>query len=117
MTELLYFMIWAGIIFLMIRFGCGAHVMGHGRGKAKHDERGPEGQAIEGLHWTLPADDMDPVYGNTVRTETAKPSVHDGHVYYFCSRDCRERFKAVPEQYIAFDDTKLPPTQPENEHA
>lgn len=60
---------------------------------------------------------MDPVCGKTVSTETAKPSVHDGHVYYFCSRDCRERFEAAPEQYLAIDDAKRPPTQPENEHA
>lgn len=85
MNELAYFMFWAGILFLMMRFGCGAHVMGHGRGK-------------------------------TVSTETAKPSVHDGHVYYFCSRDCRERFEAAPEQYLAGDDAKHPHAQPENEH-
>ena len=117
MKELMYFMIWAGIIFLMMRFGCGAHVMGHGQGKTQHGEGEPEGQATEGLRWTPPDDDLDPVCGKTVRTETAKPSVHDGHVYYFCSRDCRERFEAAPEQYLAVDDTRRPPPRPENEHA
>jgi len=41
MSELVYFMLWAGIIFLMIRFGCGAHEMGHSRGKTKHGEGHP----------------------------------------------------------------------------
>ena len=36
MSALSYFLIWAVIIFLMMRFGCGAHVMGHGHGKIKH---------------------------------------------------------------------------------
>ncbi|KGE78575.1 MULTISPECIES: YHS domain-containing protein [Halomonas] len=117
MNELIYFMLWAGIIFLMMRFGCGAHVMGHGRGKAKHDEGAPERQATtESLRWTPPAEDVDPVCGKTVDTAGAKPSVHDGHVYYFCSRDCRERFEAAPEHYLAAE-AKSPPAQPENEHA
>lgn len=117
MNELVYFMLWAGIIFLMMRFGCGAHMMGHGRGKAKHGEGESEEQTAEKLRWTPPADDVDPVCGKTVTTETAKPSVHDGHVYYFCSRDCRERFEAAPTQYLAADDAKRLPTLPENEHA
>ena len=117
MNELVYFMLWAGIIFLMMRFGCGAHMMGHKHGKPTHDEKTAERQDTEHLRWTPPADDVDPVCGKTVSTETAKPSVHDGHVYYFYSRDCRERFEAAPEQYLAIDDAKRPPTQPENEHA
>ena len=42
MEALLYFALWAGFIFLMMRFGCGAHIMGHGHGdgrtraKSKH---------------------------------------------------------------------------------
>jgi YHS domain-containing protein len=117
MNELAYFMLWAGIIFLMMRFGCGAHVMGHGHGKAKHGEGAPKGQATDGLRWIPPADDLDPVCGKTVDTEKAKSSVHDGHVYYFCSRDCRERFEVAPEQYLSGDDAKHPSTQSENEHA
>ncbi len=32
MNSLIYFLIWGGLFFLMMRFGCGAHVMGHGHG-------------------------------------------------------------------------------------
>lgn len=30
MEALVYFVVWGALIFLMMRFGCGAHVMGHG---------------------------------------------------------------------------------------
>lgn len=101
MNALFYFLIWAVIIFLMMRFGCGSHVMGHGHGKTGHgdgdqDERGD----AEGLRWIPPAKDVDPVCGKTVSTDKAKPSVYDGGVYYFCSRECREIFEAAPELYV-----------------
>ncbi len=32
MESLIYFLLFAGAFFLMMRFGCGAHVMGHGHG-------------------------------------------------------------------------------------
>ena len=35
-----------------------------------------------------------------MHTSNAKPSVHDGAVYYFCSRECRERFEAAPHLYL-----------------
>ena len=37
MEALLYFVFWAGLVFLMMRLGCGAHVMGHGHGHGKAD--------------------------------------------------------------------------------
>ena len=43
---------------------------------------------------------MDPVCGALVRTDRAKPSLHDGRIYYFCSRDCREIFEAAPDLYL-----------------
>ena len=38
MSSIVYFLLWAGLIFLMMRFGCGAHVMGH-RGHGGHQHR------------------------------------------------------------------------------
>jgi hypothetical protein len=32
MMSLLYFLLWAGLFLVFMRFGCGAHVMGHGHG-------------------------------------------------------------------------------------
>lgn len=94
MNALVYFAIWAVLIYLMMRFGCGAHVMGHGHGRSRRDGTA---DSDRGLRWVPPETDNDPVCGKTVRTETAKSSVHDGTVYYFCSRECREVFEAAPE--------------------
>lgn len=112
MDALLYFLFWAGLIFVMMRFGCGAHVMGHrGRGKpAKGAEAGGEAE----LRWIPPERDTDPVCGRTVKTDEARPSVHDGNVYYFCSRECRDAFEAAPGAYVVDPDAALP--QKENSH-
>lgn len=94
MSELIWFAIWAVVIVLMMRYGCGAHVMGHSHKK----EEGPNNG--NGARWEAPETDTDPVCSKTVKTADAKPSVFDGHVYYFCSRECREVFEAAPETYL-----------------
>jgi YHS domain-containing protein len=81
METLLYFLIWAALIAVMLRYGCGAHIMGHG-------------------HRTQKAEAVDPVCGMTVPTATAKSSMYDGRAYYFCSQDCREKFEASPKSYL-----------------
>lgn len=100
METLLYFALWGGAIFLLMRLGCGAHVMGHGQGRAREEGRddSSEGAATD-LRWVAPRKDTDPVCGKTVATANAKPSVYDGYVYYFCSRECREVFEAAPDIY------------------
>lgn len=114
MEAIFYFLFWALILFVMMRFGCGAHVMGHG--KAKPDRADGSGKAAaESLQWVPPASDVDPVCGKSVKTDSAKPSVHAGSVYYFCSRECREIFEAAPGQYVG-PDTKDPNPQLESSH-
>jgi YHS domain-containing protein len=105
MEALLYFAIWAGIIFLMMRFGCGAHIMGHGQGKEPAQDKPGQAGNPE-VRWVPPKKDSDPVCGKTVATETAKPSVYAGNVYYFCSRECREVFEAAPDLYAGDGDDK-----------
>ena len=99
MDALLYFALWAGLVFLLMRFGCGAHVMGH-----RHSERSATSTSSDGPsdvpHWIPPKIDIDPVCGRTIDTATAKSSVHDGWVYYFCSAECRARFEVDPETYL-----------------
>jgi YHS domain-containing protein len=83
----------------MMRFGCGAHVMGHGHGKhASGSPQGPGNGA--GPRWIPPASAIDPVCGMTVAPDKAKSSVHNGEVYYFCSPDCREKFEASPADFL-----------------
>ena len=99
MEALLYFALWAGLFFLMMRYGCGAHVMGHGHHRHGSRRTGGNGGPPQ-LRWVPPPSDVDPVCGMKVVTAGAKSSVHDGSVYYFCSRYCREIFEAAPTQYI-----------------
>ena len=101
MSTLLYFLIWAALFFLMMRFGCGAHIMGHGSGDEQSDgAQSSDRSGMDQLRWVPPTKDTDPVCGKIINTDGAKSSVHDGTVYYFCSRDCREIFEAAPNEYL-----------------
>ena len=103
--ALIYYALWAGLIVLMMRLGCGAHVMGHGHAHGHADSKS---ERRTDLRWVPPTQDVDPVCGKTVATDKAKPSVFDGYVYYFCSRECREVFEAAPELYVGgVDMTRL----------
>ena len=114
MDTLLSVLIWGGLFFLMMRFGCGSHMFKRGHG-AGGDEaasaQGPGGGCGSGggkrlekaaeaerLTWVAPEKNTGPVCGKTVYTNAARPSLHDGLVYYFCSRECREAFEVLPEQ-------------------
>ena len=100
MEALLYFVFWAGLMFLMMRLGCGKHVMGQGH---SHDSASNGVEHRADLRWVPPEQDVDPVCSKTVATDQAKPSVFDGCVYYFCSRECREAFEAAPDLYVRGD--------------
>jgi YHS domain-containing protein len=101
MQTLGYFLIWGAFIFFMMRFGCGAHVMGHGH--SHHHDNGNPGTlpSVGVVGWTPPAKDIDPVCGMTIDTAGSKSTVLDGHVYHFCSQDCREKFEASPKSYTS----------------
>ncbi len=90
--TVLYFVVWGLIIFAVMRFGCGAHVMGHG-----HHHRGSNG----GRGWNPPKTDTDLVCGMAVDPKVSKSSIYDAHAYYFCSQDCRQKFEDSPARYIA----------------
>src|SRR5579859_5057304 len=98
MNALLYFALWAGFIFLMMRFGCGSHIMGHGH--ANHEGYGHSSAEDGGTaRWAPPETDVDPVCRMSVRTDASKSSVYRGTVYYFCSAEHRDAFEAEPERY------------------
>jgi YHS domain-containing protein len=43
---------------------------------------------------------LDPVCGMDVFPATAAATVtHDGHTFYFCSKECADRFRADPGRY------------------
>lgn len=114
MDVLITFALWAGLAFVVMRFGSGAHAMvRRAQRNATAARGGIGGHQTPG--WTTPEWDIDPVCSERVRTINAKPSVHDGQVYHFCSRDCREIFEAAPELYLG----GVEPRQhgPEHSHA
>lgn len=92
--SVLYFLIWAGMFALMMRFGCGAHVMGHGR------HRHGEGDgATAGTSGEEKTELSDPVCGMRVSATSAKSAFYQGRPYYFCSSDCRDKFEREPDRY------------------
>lgn len=103
METLLTIAVWGGLFFLMMRFGCGSHLMGGGHKKGQA-QTPPEKIETPALRWVPAEKDVDPVCKKTIATSTAKTSVYDGKVYSFCSRDCREVFEVAPELYVEAGD-------------
>lgn len=83
MEGLLSLLIFAGLFFVMMRFGCGAHMM-HGHGKQKENKE----------------KQIDPVCSMEVDVDQGYGKMHDGNLYRFCSRDCLDKFETDPEQYV-----------------
>ena len=70
LENVLYFLVFAGLFFLMMRFGCGAHIMGHAH---QHGGARPDGHGDDAnLRWVPPGQAVDPVCGMTVQTAGAK---------------------------------------------
>lgn len=105
--SLLYFLLLAGAFFLLMRFGRGAHVAGHGHAVRHGGETPGAGP---------PASAIDPVCRTTVMTGEAKTSVHQGVIYYFCSSSCRESFEAGPASYLGKRYAASAPHQEEHHH-
>lgn len=117
MESVLSVLVWGGLFFLMMRFGCGSHMSGHGAkhktesgvgGQGGHCGTGrtkpaPDSAPSQQLRWEAPEADKDPVCGEIVSPVKARSSVHDGQVYYFCSRECREAFETLPEHYVGLE--------------
>lgn len=89
----------AGGFFLMTRMGgmgggcCGmGHSMSQSRDNGGSSPPGPE--AGSGTAF-------DPVSGKLVPSTGAISSVHQGHAYYFESRENRDTFESDPKKYLA----------------
>ena len=81
-------LLWGVLFFVMMRFGCGAHMAGghgHHGGNVMPDEQ---------------KESKDPVCGMAVEpAKAAGASVHAGRTHYFCSTSCRDKFEKEPEKY------------------
>jgi YHS domain-containing protein len=86
LTSLLLF---AVLFFVMMRFGCGAH-MTHGHGGHEHGHGKDAGGA----------GDTDPVCGMKVAPDSGYSKAHAGTRHVFCSKACLDKFDADPERYL-----------------
>ena len=97
MEGLFSLLLFAGLFYLMMRFGCGAH-MAHGQGgHGGHDKREEAGH---GQHAPT-ARSIDPVCGMEVAPDKGYTKMYGGREYRLCSRACLDKFEAVPQQYAA----------------
>ena len=90
MESIFGLLLFAGFFYLMMRFGCGAHMVhghgGHGNYRS-HDDGAPTS--------------TDPVCGMPVAADTGYSEVQDGHEYRFCSRSYLDKFDVDPARYFS----------------
>lgn len=91
MEGLLWFLVLGGLFYVMMRFGCGAHMV-HGHGE-HGGHGGHAGHGGDGEH-------TDPVCGMTVAADQGYGKMHQGTLYRFCSRSCLDKFEADPDKYL-----------------
>jgi len=87
MDGLFSLLLFAVFFYVMMRFGCGAHMI-HG------------GHSGHGNHTATGGDNTDPVCGMKVSADSGYTEVHQGKPYRFCSRNCLDKFDANPQQYL-----------------
>lgn len=85
MGGLLWLLLFAGLFFVMMRFGCGAHIM--------HGSHGGHGEAEDG--------GRDPVCGMPAEAGKGYTKSHAGVRYWFCSKTCLDKFEADPQKYLS----------------
>ncbi len=81
-------LLFAILFFVMMRWGCGAHMM-HGHGNHEGSRHGGKNNKY-----------IDPVCEMEVEGEKGYSMMHQGRDYHFCSRNCLEKFDVDPERYL-----------------
>ncbi len=94
MSGLLSLLLFAAFFYLMMRFGCGSHMVhGHGGHNGNHDH------GMHGGHDKAGMNTKDPVCGMEVQPGQGYTEIHEGREYRFCSRKCLDQFDAEPQRY------------------
>ena len=89
-----------GVGYLFLRGGLGGALRspgGHGSHGGGHGGQ-PENRALSSPA-SAPEAAIDPVGGEAVHTAQALTSVYQGKIYYFASKENRDRFEAAPQEY------------------
>jgi len=80
-------LLFAVLFYVMMRYGCGAHMIhGHHSGHGGHEADG--------------AKFIDPVCGKEVDPEQGYGVMHKGDLYRFCSRQCLDQFDTQPSLFV-----------------
>ncbi|NOX76180.1 MAG: YHS domain-containing protein [Gammaproteobacteria bacterium] len=90
------FLLFAAFIYLMMRFGCGSHLM---RRRGGHSRSG--GNTVNNTDQIEKY--VDPVCDMEVETEQGYGKMYKGTLYRFCSRSCLDKFDTEPEHYLHSD--------------
>lgn len=99
MEGLVTFLLFAGLFYFMMRFGCGAHAV-HGHGVGDHGGHGGHGaRGDRSGEQGTPA--VDPVCGMEVALGQGYTLTHAGREYRLCSRACLDKFEANPDRYAS----------------
>jgi YHS domain-containing protein len=107
MESVLSLLLFVGFIYLMMRFGCGAHMRSGGCGHSSHhhDKAGQNSQ--EQLGSGTGQRLRDPVCGMQIESERASFATHYGpKAYYFCSKECYRRFQERPADFVELTRTE-----------
>jgi YHS domain-containing protein len=91
MDRLVSFLLFAAFFYLMMRFGCGAHMV-HGN-HGGHGHEGHQGEDEGSV--------KDPVCGMLVVPRQGYSKYHDGKTIRFCSKQCLDKFESEPRRYAA----------------
>jgi YHS domain-containing protein len=80
------FLLFAVLFYVMMRYGCGAHMIhGHHSG---HGSQDTDGVKL-----------IDPVCGKEVDPNQGYGVMHEGDLYRFCSRHCLDQFDGQPSLF------------------
>jgi len=93
MDGLLSLLLFAAFFYLMMRFGCGAHMVHGSHGGHEHETHGGSG--------TKETPATDPVCRMPVEPGQGYSKNHGGRLLHFCSRKCLDKFEAEPQRYLA----------------
>jgi YHS domain-containing protein len=83
MEGLFTLLLYAGLFYFLMRFGCGAHTA-HGHHKKK----------------VVSAPTIDPVCGARIEEEQGYGKLQQGHLFRFCSKECLDEFDNNPDKYV-----------------
>lgn len=97
MSGWLSLLLFAAFFYLMMRFGCGAHMVhgDHGGHGGEHEGHGGGGMQMQG------SSAKDPVCGMPIEPGQGYTKNHEGRMLHFCSRKCLDKFEAEPQRYLS----------------